>query len=678
MINQRMLILCMNVVVGQVPFLFSQSVSDPIPAPSDDPRHSGISSYIPDPRSGLPSLTQPEHFVKSWPAVSVQAKPQERYPDELEEKYFSSPDPYPVGLAWDGKSLWVSGIQTGRLYQLDSETGTVLTSIMTPGPEPAGLAFDGKVLWCIDAHSRTLTGIEDGRVVRQFVLDWACRGIAGGPNGLIISDADNPIFRVVSPESGNVIDTFVAPDTKISGMTKKGSALWCGRGATIIVHDLEHKRPVCGFSIAGRVPEDRQVTGLAFANGRLWSADRSKGRIASIPIPQHGQRISARGAERQAVFAMSVRNTSQHVWKAGSFLMNVPIYEMPGQRLIDYRITPEPVAHYRDPEGNLHALIAWQELAPTEGFQVVVRARLWSADRWTFVDPRQEIQEYSEPLKSICRDRQGKRYPLDDPAVREFIRKAVGDEPNPFWKFRLAHDAFVQFVTYTEPPDESVVGVLRTGKGVCRNFSDVLVTFGRNMDIPILDAWAPHHNLCCVWISGAGWVFVEPTANNTSGGKTQWSRTCWSSGLPRDQLTTGVAGPSLFGDLLVDGKPYVPGWHCRIPKELKGFRHAADWATRGVSDSGNGQPFFPALLRARLRDKQVFAEWFSAADPEDDAIEYRVEAKTEDGAYREIGRTKDQRFEFKPEGNVVAVRVTALDGRHGSDGPSEEIAIVRQ
>ena len=658
--------LCFSILIGMIAPLSAQSFS---PSPDALP-------FAADTRPGLPALTQPEHFVKSWQAVTVQPVTPQRYPEEIEETFLPSPDPLPAGLAWDGKALWVAGRKEAKLYRIDLDSGAVLTSIPAPGPQPAGLAFDGKTLWHIDAQSRTLFGIEEGKVVRQFVLDWACVGVASAPQGLIVSDWEKPVLRVVSAETGKVIDTLPAPDTKIWGLAFDGSNLWCGRDSTIIVDDLAHQRPVCGFSVAGRVPDERQVTGLALANGRLWSADMSKGRIASMAAPRHGQHIAARGTERLAIFAMSVRNTGNQAWKPGSFLMNVPIYEMPGQRLIRYQITPTPVAHYRDPEGNLHALIAWQDVAPGQGFGVVARATLWSADRWTFVDPQQANSDYSEPLKSICVDRQGKRYPIDDPSVREFVQKAVDDEANPFWKFRLAHDAFVRFVTYAEPSDESVVGVLRTGKGVCRNFSDVLVTFGRSMGVPTLDAWAPNHNICCVWVSGAGWVFVEPTANNTNRGKNLWDKTCWSTGLPRDLLSTGVAGPSLFGDLLVDGAAFVPAWHCRIPKNLTGFRHAADWATKGAADGGNSNPFFPALLRVGLRDEKVCAEWMAAADLEADSIEYVVEAKGENGQYQEVGRTKEQQFEFKPEGKTVSVRVTAVDGHHGqADAPKEEAAI---
>jgi hypothetical protein len=132
-------------------------------------------------------------------------------------------------------------------------------------------------------------------------------------------------------------------------------------------------------------------------------------------------------------------------------------------------------------------------------------------------------------------------------------------------------------VTYAPPPDESVAGVLRTGKGLCRNFSEVLQTLGRIVDVPVLDAWAPHHNVVCAYMPGAGWTFIEVTADNADESPNRRRRSIWFGGLPCGQLTTGVRGPSILRGASVDGTPLVNQWHCRIPEGLPGFSHKADW-----------------------------------------------------------------------------------------------------
>lgn len=634
-------------------------------------------AYVKDARAGLPMLTQPDHDVRTWQPVLVQPNVPQRYPEEIEERLLPSPDPEPTGLAWDGTGLWVSGRKTGRLYQVDPQSGDVLTSMAAPGSDPAGLACDGRTLWHIDAKTRTLYAIEAGKVTKQFTLDWPCAGVVVTPVGLIVSDSEKPVLRVVSTDTGQVTETLTAPDVGIAGLAYDGAYVWCGRSGYLIVHDLKHQRVVGGFAVAGRAPDERGVAGVAIVKDRLYYTDTAGGRLVSIAKPQHGQHLAARGTEYAAVFAMTVRNTSDREWPPGAFLMNVPIYEMPGQRLIRYEITPSPVAHYCDPDGNLHALISWPKVAPGEAFEVVARATLWSADRWTFVDPQQASSDLPEPLARICADGQRGRYPLGDDRVREFVQNAVGAERNPYWQFRLVHDAFVNYVTYAEPPDGSVVGVLKSRTGVCRHFSDALVTFGRSLGVPMLDAWAPHHNICCVWVRGAGWVFVEPTLDNAGKAANQWGACRWCAGLPRNELTTGVAGPSLFGSLLVDGKAFVPEWHCRIPKDLRGFWHQADWQTKAASDRRNLPPYFPAALQARNQDGQIRLNWQAAVDLERDRIEYAIEAQAEGGDYQEIGPTGQQQFEFKPEGKIVAVRVAAIDGHRDPASAPKAQATVR-
>jgi hypothetical protein len=621
-------------------------------------------AYAKDDRADIPKLTQPDHFVKTWEPVVVRPQSLDKFPEELELRVLPSPDPLPAGLAWDGTHLWIAGRNACKIFQIDPQDGKVLANFPAPGELPTGLACDGKTLWHTDEKLRTLYALEGGKVTKKFVFGFPCSGVAVTPQGVIVSDSSSAVLRTVSPENGSVLDTAPAPDTAITALAYDGTSLWCGRGGHIIVHDLAHKRPIGSFAVSQRVRDRQQVAGLTLANDRLWYADAANGQIVNLAKPRHGQHLAARSCEHDAVFTMSVRNASDRTWPRGAFLMNVPIYEMPGQRFLHYQITPEPMAHYRDSEGNLHALVGWDEVAPGDSFQVTVRATLWSADRWTFIDPKEAPATLSEPLQSICADSQGRAYPLAADFVLDFLKKSVGEEQNPFWQFRLAHDAFVAQTTYVEPADGSVAGVLKTGKGVCRHFSNVLVTLGRTLKVPVLDAWAPHHNICCVWIHGAGWVFVEPTINITNKRETLLSSCLWFNGLPRDELTTGVGGPALEGDLLVDGVPFIPQRHCRIPKDLPGFRAELDWMMKNKSDKNNYNPFFFAMLQARRAGEELHVNWLRAVDVEGDGIEYAIEANSADGPWQEVGRTKEPRYDFTSKEKIVSVRVSAIDGHH--------------
>ena len=532
-------------------------------------------AFAADPRPGLPTIVQPDG-LKLVP-VMVRPLVAETYPEELkDEVVFRSPDPNPAGLAWDGTDLWIAGRDSKRIYRVDPGTGDVRESFPAPGRFPTCLVWDGGRLWHTDARTRRLYGLVGGRVISEFPLDWECVGLALVGDGLLVGDWQSDTLRVVSKETGKTLRTLDAPDANLWGLATADGYLWCARGDCLIVQDLERCLPIGGFGVAGRHPDARRVTGLAVTPEWIWYAENAGGRIVKLRRPAHGRRIAARGIEREALFWMEVRNTSDAPWAPLTLLMNVPIYEMPGQRFLGYAIDPPPVGHYLDPDGNLHALYRRERLGPGDTLRVTVRARLWSADRWTFIDPRQ-VTPQAEGVPPIRSDDFDSRLPLNDPAVRSFALEAVKGEANPYWRLRRVHDALIDRVTYAPPSDESVAGLLKTGKGLCRNFSDALQALGRIADVPVLDAWSPHHNLVCAYLSGAGWVFIEVTANNAQESPNRWRRSIWFGGLPRDQLTTGVRGPSILRGATVDGRPLVNQWHCRIPEGLPGFSHKADW-----------------------------------------------------------------------------------------------------
>jgi hypothetical protein len=538
-------------------------------------------AFVPEARPDVPEIIQPDGLR----LVPVRIRPlvAEAYPEELKaEAVLPSPDANPAGLAWDGTHLWVAGRQAKRIYRVDPGSGAVRESFPAPGRFPTCLVWDDGRLWHTDARTRRLYGLVDGRVVSEFPLDWECVGVALAAGGLLVGDWQSDTLRVVSKETGKILKTVDAPDANLWGLASDNQYVWCGRGGRLIVHDLERCLPVGGFGVEGRHPDARRVSGLTLASESLWYADHRNGRLVKIRRPAHGQRIAARGAEREATFWMEVRNTGQEDWRPFTFLMNVPVYEMPGQRFLSYAIDPPPVGHYRDPDGNLHALYRRERVGPGDTLRITVRARLWSADRWTFVDPRQVAAPATDEPPPVPRADADRRLPLKEPAVRTFALKAAAGEANPYWRLRRVHDALIDRVTYAPPEGESVVDLLRTGKGLCRNLSEALQALGWIVDVPVLDAWAPHHNLVCAHLAGAGWVFVEVTANNAKESPNRWRRSIWFGGLPRDQLTTGVRGASILREATVDGVRLVNRWHCRIPAGLKGFSHKADWAVRDV------------------------------------------------------------------------------------------------
>jgi outer membrane protein assembly factor BamB len=66
----------------------------------------------------------------------------------------------PDAVAANGRFLWNAthngGIRRGIIYQYDYRDGTYLMHFDTPGNRPIGLVFDGESLWCADQETQKI------------------------------------------------------------------------------------------------------------------------------------------------------------------------------------------------------------------------------------------------------------------------------------------------------------------------------------------------------------------------------------------------------------------------------------------------------------------------------------------------------------------------------------------
>lgn len=75
-------------------------------------------------------------------------------PDTLMvEEAFDAPGNRPCGMCYDGRFVWITDRDTGRVDRFDNEVGEITRSVVTPGFSPFGVAFDGKYMWITDSGS---------------------------------------------------------------------------------------------------------------------------------------------------------------------------------------------------------------------------------------------------------------------------------------------------------------------------------------------------------------------------------------------------------------------------------------------------------------------------------------------------------------------------------------------
>ena len=73
-------------------------------------------------------------------------------PDTLRvEDAYNTPGHRPVGMCWDGRFLWITDRDSGRVDRFDPEAEEITRSVVTPGFSPFGVAWDGRFMWLTDS-----------------------------------------------------------------------------------------------------------------------------------------------------------------------------------------------------------------------------------------------------------------------------------------------------------------------------------------------------------------------------------------------------------------------------------------------------------------------------------------------------------------------------------------------
>ncbi len=113
----------------------------------------------------------------------------------------------PCGLAYGGKSLWVShgcarGDETDTIYQIDPWDGTVINAFPAPGDQPEGLAFVDGLLWNVDGSTGTIYGLDpdSGQILARGAVSGVKEkgslvGLAFDGSYLWVNDALN-VYQV--------------------------------------------------------------------------------------------------------------------------------------------------------------------------------------------------------------------------------------------------------------------------------------------------------------------------------------------------------------------------------------------------------------------------------------------------------------------------------------------------
>jgi hypothetical protein len=79
------------------------------------------------------------------------------------EEAFDAPGHRPSAMCFDGRYVWVTDRDAGRVDRFDPKAGAITRSAVTPGFSPFGVAWDGRNMWVTDSGTGRLYRLSGSR-----------------------------------------------------------------------------------------------------------------------------------------------------------------------------------------------------------------------------------------------------------------------------------------------------------------------------------------------------------------------------------------------------------------------------------------------------------------------------------------------------------------------------------
>lgn len=206
-----------------------------------------------------------------------------------------SPVQGPQGLAWDGKTMWVTSATDGRLYAIDPHTWTVQREF-TPPAESLGITYTGSNFRLILAPAIDEPDLErDHRYVYSFSPEagFAECFVCPDYSGSFLAYADRTLYlsqawdkRLIELDERGAAVRTVQLDRRPVGMTIVDGAFYLvtvdeewndGRFDRLGINDD-------ALSIQALRALPFKPRSVAFDGERFWTADRNNHAIVSFTL----------------------------------------------------------------------------------------------------------------------------------------------------------------------------------------------------------------------------------------------------------------------------------------------------------------------------------------------------------------------------------------------------------
>jgi transglutaminase-like putative cysteine protease len=270
---------------------------------------------------------------------------------------------------------------------------------------------------------------------------------------------------------------------------------------------------------------DAYARGLAWDGKNLWNVDYQSDEIYKIKT--HGKEAYSRTEEKEELldYTNQVRNYGPGVVKDLDIYLAIP-ENLPNQELLsEIEYSPQPTDFLTDRWGQRVAHFRFQDLEATKFVSVgmKIKAKLFNVRYFIFPEKTGELKDIPKEIteRFLADDT---KYSLNDPFIRQSTKQAVGDETNPYWIARKIFNHVIDHITYERVGGWNIAPtVLKRGTGSCSEFAFVYIAMSRAAGLPARyvgcvvvrgdDASADEvfHRWVEVYLPNYGWIPVDPS-----------------------------------------------------------------------------------------------------------------------------------------------------------------------
>lgn len=490
-------------------------------------------------------------FVLLAPVTVLAKSPSLQPGDVIAE--LPTPGCCPMGLAFDGKALWVADRKLNLIHRVDPLSGKVLAQLPTPGIRPTGMTWDGRHLWIADRDNLEIFRLDpkNGIVDKVFKLPVrAPRGLAWDGECLYLASAKDDAIFCLDPDDGTVARSIPAPDNAVTGLAFDGKYLW----AADRNHDeLYWIDPQEGYVIGILKSPGPHPFGLAWDGKRLWNADYQNRKLYAINVLRGDPMLHLEEKTLRVDYTIHFKNEGPDPVLTGDLYLAVPEDRYHQTILTGPAFDPAPQDISENQWKQKVAHFAVTDVAPGKHlkFGMSLDATLHRTRFWIRPD---RVRPLGTIGKRIRRQylANNTKYRLNHPVVREAVRKAVGHETRPYWIARKIYQYVLHKLDYSLSGGwDPVPLLLDRGSGSCSEYTFVFISLCRTAGIPARyvggvvtrgdDAFVDNvfHRWAEIYLPGYGWIPVDPDRGDE---KTPRGQALGFGNLDNTLLVTTVSG----------------------------------------------------------------------------------------------------------------------------------------